>query len=170
MRSSWRDPDDITPNARRTARAIAGFRAGCALRRMMHHHAGRSSIIEEHVIAADLLRLQVDAVLIGFFPGRRELMPVSAIMYGPRTGPSIAALRSVRAWKPLQQALALFTEAERRLLSWVVLENRSVASWCAALREQGLSASPNRGMQTLVETLDRLVLHYDVTDDWRVGL
>ena len=68
MRSSWRDPDDITPNARRTARAIAGFWAGCALRRMMHHHAGRSSIIEEHVIAADLLRLQVDAVLIGFFP------------------------------------------------------------------------------------------------------
>lgn len=166
MRSSWRDPTDLTPSARRTAREITGFRAACALRRMLHHDAGRSSITEEHILAADLLRLQVDAVLIGF-SGRRELMPVQAMMYGPRTGPSMAALRSVKAWKPLQRALALFTEAERRLLTWVVLENRSVTSWCSAQRELGRLISVNRAMQTLVEILDRLVEHYDVADDRR---
>jgi len=32
---------------------------------MLHHDAARSSITEEHILAADLLRLQVDAVLIG---------------------------------------------------------------------------------------------------------
>lgn len=68
MRATWRDPIDISPNARRTAKEITGFRAACALRRMLHHDAARSSITEEHILAADLLRLQVDAVLIGFLP------------------------------------------------------------------------------------------------------
>jgi hypothetical protein len=166
MRSSWRDPDDTTPGARRTPKEITGFRAACALRRMLHRHAASSSITEEHVIAADLLRLQVDAVLIGF-SGRRELMPVQSLMYGPLTGPSMAAIRSAKAWKPLRRALALFTEAERRLLTWVVLENRSVTSWCAALLERGLPALLNREMQMLVTMLDRLVEHYDVECDRR---
>jgi len=96
-------------------------------------------------------------------------MPVTAVMYGPRTGPSMAALRSVKAWKPLQRALALFTAADRRLLTWVLLENRSATAWCAAQRERGRLVSVNRAMQTLVEILDRLVEHYDVADDRRGG-
>ena len=64
---SWRDPDDITPNTRRTAKEVTGFRAACALPRMLHHDGARSSITEAHIIAADLpSRFQVDAVLIGF--------------------------------------------------------------------------------------------------------
>lgn len=94
-------------------------------------------------------------------------MPVQAMMYGPCTGPSKAALRSVKAWKPLQRALLLFTTAERRLLIRVVLENRSATAWCAAQHELGRQVSVKRAMQTLVEILDRLVEHYDVADDRR---
>ena len=56
---------------------ITGFRAACALRRMLHHDAARSSITEEHILAADLLRLQVDAVLIEFQARpARSLIPI----------------------------------------------------------------------------------------------
>jgi hypothetical protein len=160
QRATWRDPDDTTPNARRTAKEVTGFRAACALRRMLHHNAAHSQITEHHILAADLLRLQVDAVLIGF-SGRRELLPIQSVMYGPLSGPSVAALRSIRAWQPLQRALALFTDDQRKLLTWVVLENRSVRSWCV---ERAIAAPP-RVMRVLVDILDRLVEHYDVADD-----
>ena len=61
----------------------------------------------------------------------------------------------------------MFTDAERQLLSWVVLENRSATSWCAAQRELGRLISVNRAMQTLMEILDRLSEHYNVADDRR---
>jgi hypothetical protein len=166
MRTSWRDPDDVTPNARRAAREITGFRAACALRQMLHKDGARSSITDAHVLAADMLRAQVDAILYGF-SGRREFLPVQAIAYGPVSGPSMAAIRTMKAWAPFRSAMALFSLAEKRLLTWVVLENRSVTSWCAAQRELGRLVLVPRAMQALVGILDRLVDYYDVADDRR---
>jgi hypothetical protein len=50
----------------------------------------------------------------------------------------------------------------------VILENRSVASWCADLRERaGKPVTASRAQQVLLSTLDRLVEHYDVGDGRR---
>ncbi len=122
MKGSWVDPDDVVPNSRRTAREITGFRAACALRRMLHRDGARSQITDQHVLAADMLRAQADAILYGF-SSKREFLPVRTIAYGPLSGPSTAALRTLRAWAPFRGAMALFDLGEKKLLTWVVLKS-----------------------------------------------
>ncbi len=164
MRSSWRDPTDLTPNARRTAKEITGFRATCPLRQMQHRCIDASSITNSHILAADRLRLDADAVAIGL-SNDRDLAAAQAWTYGPIAGPSALALRNIRAWPRFRAAMALFDPAQRRLLTHVVLLNRSVASWCAQLREAGQTVKAGREQHRLVVILDVLVEHYDIDED-----
>jgi hypothetical protein len=166
MRGSWVDPDDIRPTAVRSARTITGYRAMCPLRQMLHRCGASSSITDDHVIAADRLRGLADAAAIGY-SRRRELMPVQSIVFRPSTGPGTAAVRSARAWPALRAALKLFDPGQRRLLTHVVLMNRSVTSWCAVLRDQGLTITVAYAMHRLVVILDALVDHFDVGEDSR---
>ena len=61
MKSSWIDPDDLRPNARR-AREITGWRP---IRKALHQYSDRSQFTDLHVLAADRLRQDADAVAIG---------------------------------------------------------------------------------------------------------
>ena len=168
LRTKWRDPDDMRPNVR-CAREITGYRAMCPLRQIQHRCGAASSITEVHILAADPLRAQADAVAIGF-SGNRPLLPIQRLRYGPLTGPSTAAIRSVKAWPALLAALRLFDAEQRRLLTWVVLLNKSVAAWCAGLREQGRTITASREMHRLVEILDLLADHYGIEDDHEARL
>ena len=79
------------------------------------------------------------------------------------TGPSALAVRSIRAWPRFRAAMALFNAEQRRLLTHTVLLNRSVASWCAELRERtGRPVTASRQQHELVLILDALVDHYDI--------
>jgi hypothetical protein len=95
-----------------------------------------SRVMESHVLAADLLRAQTDAVAIGL-TGRRELLPVQAIvygLYGPKNGAD-RRVRQARAWPAFRRVVRLFDTERRQLLTTVVLLNRSIAAWCAGRRE-----------------------------------
>src|SRR6478736_2357799 len=71
MRATWRDPDDLRPNARR-AREITGYRSSCQLRRMSVQRG--SPITEAHIVAADHLRSLADLSRVGC-TGRENLLP-----------------------------------------------------------------------------------------------
>ena len=165
MLTTWRDPDDTHPTAARTAKKISGYRSYCPLRKMLQRHGSASSITDSHILAADRLRAQADAVAIGF-SGSRQVLPVQAIVYGPRTGPGAVAVRQARAWPAFRQAMKLFNAEQRKLLTWTVLLNKSVAAWCAERRAQGLAVTPSKEMHCLVGLLDRLAEHYGIEDDW----
>ena len=81
-RGVWRDPTDLTPNARRTAREITGFRATCPLRQAQHRCSGACSVTDAHILAADRLRLDADAVRIGLSNGR-DYTAAQSWQYGP---------------------------------------------------------------------------------------
>jgi hypothetical protein len=70
----------------------------------------------------DKLRQAADGIVFGF-SGRREILPVQAVMFGPRTGFGAAALRQARSWAIFVRALKVFCEQQRTLLCFVVLEN-----------------------------------------------
>jgi hypothetical protein len=55
----------MRPNAR-SAREITGYRAMYSLLRIQHRCDAASSITEAHILAADQLRAQADAVEFGF--------------------------------------------------------------------------------------------------------
>ncbi len=91
MKAEWVDIDDIRPTAARTARRVNGYRSFDPLRKAMT--LAGSSITIEHVLAADRLRKAADAVVIGY-SGGRELVPIQALRFGPKSGPGRPALRS----------------------------------------------------------------------------
>src|SRR5215469_1775371 len=70
MAGEWIDPVASTPAAARTAPRVKGHRAFCPLRYCILRHGAASSITEEHVIAADLLRALADGAMIGFSTAR----------------------------------------------------------------------------------------------------
>jgi hypothetical protein len=165
---SWRDPDDLRPTAARSARHIVGFRAFCPLRYMVRRHGGAADITERHILAADRLRHAADITAYGF-TGERELLPINAIAYGPRSQPAVDFLVRSRARAELLRALALFDAADRALLTAVLLLNRSIAAW---VRDRdGDAASPLRERQRLIGILDRLVAHFasEIDDDLSRG-
>jgi len=64
MRTTWRDPEDTSPNAARTARESSGWRSYCPLRKLVRQDG--TSITAEHIHAADLLRQQADLARFGY--------------------------------------------------------------------------------------------------------
>jgi hypothetical protein len=152
MQAAWRDPTDTTPNASRRPREIAGYRTYCPLRRMMKRHA---PVTLAHIAAADLLRTAVDLAVIGLSPA--PLGEAIGGAYGPKGGPSEAAITQAQAALAVSRALAPFTGRQVAMLSHVVLQNRSVPTWCAE-HDPPLETKFEYGR--LVALLDILVEHY----------
>jgi hypothetical protein len=128
-KGTWRNPDDIQPNALHKPREITGYRTFCPLRKMQRHG---SAIEDTHIHAADRLRLVVDLAVIGP-SGLRMLLLVSmqSAGFGPTTGPTRNAVRQAEAWKEAVRMLRVFTPNQRSMLSEIVLLNRSIPKWCA---------------------------------------
>jgi hypothetical protein len=161
MRGHWRDPDDIRPGAAHTAREVAGYRRTDPLRRCRARHGDRSSFSEDHIIAADILRRLADAVAVGL-SGAKDRFNMMFIQFAtqPRTGPTPTEVRQARAWRGFQRAMAMYGQADRELLTHVVLLNRSIAGWCQEKRALGLIADDKATVRRLVGILDRLVEHF----------
>jgi hypothetical protein len=152
MRSAWRDPDDIKPNASHRPREITGYRTFCPLRRMMAHRG--SQIDERMVLAADMLRGQVDIAVIG--KGARSMEGLRQ-GFGPVTGPPGSALAQVQALTQARRALARLAPATRTLVAEVVLFNRAIHAWCH-LTDPVRDAKVEMGR--LLGALEVLVDHY----------
>jgi hypothetical protein len=159
MRTEWRDPDDVSPNAARTAKTVTGYRTYCPLRRYRERQGSSAAITEKHVLAADELRKLADAVLIGF-GGRRDLVTVQSLVYGPRSGPTVAALRQAHAWRPYRRAMALFCQDQKKLIAHVILLNWTVRRWTEQLRESGRPADAKVELGRLASILDVLAEHF----------
>jgi hypothetical protein len=166
MPSSWRDPDDIRPSARRTAKEIAGYRTYCPLRRMMRHKG--SSITVQHIIAADELRVIFDLARLGYSIGTNASMTfvtLARISPMPRLGPTRAAMAQGKAWRELRRALARFTDERCAMLDFIVLRNHSMRAWCAVIGQK----DRNREMGRLVAILDLLADHFASEVDARMS-
>jgi len=155
MRATWRDPDDLRPNARR-AREITGYRSSCQLRRMSVQRG--SPITEAHIVAADHLRSLADLSRVGC-TGRENLLPIGSVAYGPRAGPTAGAIRQAFASVDLNRCLRRFTASEQLMLIAVVLFSVPVLVWCWGRLD------PKLETQRLVRILDRLVGHYQTEVD-----
>jgi hypothetical protein len=171
MRVEWRDPEDDRPTAARTARTITGYRTYCPLRRYRERLGSAGSITERHVMAADELRKLADAVLIGF-GGRRDLVTVQSLVYGPRSGPTVAALRQAHAWQPYRRAMRPFCRGQRELIAHVVLLNWTVRRWTESLRDSGRPADPKVELGRLAAILDVLAEHFfsEIEQDLQRGV
>jgi hypothetical protein len=152
MRSEWRDPDDVKPNASHRPREITGYRTFCPLRRMMTFRG--SEIDQRMILAADMLRGQVDIAVIG--KGARSMEGVRQ-GYGPVSGPPGSALAQVKALTQARRALARLAPATRLLVAEVVLFNRAIQAWCH-LTDPARNAQVEMGK--LLAALEVLVDHY----------
>jgi hypothetical protein len=168
VRSEWVDPDDIRPNASRTARTIVGYRSYCPLRRCRDTHGDAAAYSLQHIVAADELRRLADVVLIGF-GGRRDMITIQAITYGPRNGPTRAAIRQAQAWPAYRRAMAPFAAGQRELIAHVLLMNWSIQRWVAGLKDRGEQADPKQETGRLVAILDILAEHFGVEIE-RIGV
>ena len=153
MRSEWRDPDDITPTARRTARVIQGWRSFCPLRRMAGHPA--SGITAEHIMGADKLRELVDVAAIGY-SGDRPLVYVQTYPQ-PRMGLSASLVRQVQAARAVQRAVRPYTEAQLAMIEAIILRNTTLRAW--TMTRTG--AHPNVEKGRLLAILDLLAQHFE---------
>jgi hypothetical protein len=159
MRSEWRDPDDLTPSASRTARMIRGWRSGDPLRACRQRHGNACGITERHILAADRLRYYADGAAIGFSSERNLSLPVIRIVYRPSTGPGPVALRQARCWRNFVRAMAFFTLEQRQFITFVLLLNRPPAQWVKERRAAGVSCNPGWVMGQRIALLDQLEAH-----------
>jgi hypothetical protein len=162
LKDTWVDPDDLRPNVR-TGRTVTGHRAFCPLRWCQKRHGGRSSFNEEHVAAADRLRVAFDGARLGF-AALKDWRPIQSIAYRPSMGPTATALRQLRCRRAFDRAWNLFDSPARRLLALVVLENLAVGPTAETL---GLTKP--LATQKLVEALDRLVVHFGIRETRRAA-
>lgn len=153
MKSHWRDPDDMTPNASRRPREISGYRTYDPLRRLAAHKG--SQFEHRHVLAADMLRGQVDIAVIG--RGGRRMDEMLRQGFGPVSGPSGVAIEGVWARENAQRALMRLGPSTRLLVTAIVLMNCSVHAWCAETKPPR-DAKLETGR--LLAALDLLADHY----------
>lgn len=158
QRSSWRDPDDTSPTAARTARQVTGYRTFCPLRKMCN---GRGSqVTEQHIYAADQLRRSADVAAIGF-SAERDGMPVTSLVYGPKPGPSKAAHAQTAAWRDFRRATKIFTPDQMQMIFGIILSNWSIQHWCEAESDRtGRRLNPQVEMGKLLGILECLVGYY----------
>jgi hypothetical protein len=163
MRHHWRDPDDLTPSARKTPREVAGHRTFCPLRWCLKRHGSHSSIGPDHICAADILRNHVDLAVIGrggvWWPEGLMLGMASQHRTAP-TGPTVLARGNLKSLYAAKRAMALYLPPERHLMTFVVLLNNAVARWVAAQVRAGYKTDAHLEQARLVGCLDRLVEHY----------
>jgi hypothetical protein len=151
MRGEWRDPDDMTPDARRTGRTVTGWRSYCPLRRCIERHGASTVLTAEHVMAADHLRLLHDGARLGFSAACDLSMPVQSVFYRPSMGPSVRAMKQTQCQREFTRAWRLFDDEQHDLLGHVVLSNLPVRSWALPRH-----IAPTRAMAKLAGVLDLL--------------
>jgi hypothetical protein len=107
MNGEWMDPAaGATHSAAPAAKQVRGLRAFDPLRRLN----GRSgSVSAEQIAAADQLRLLHDGSRIGFSADRDMLLPVSALIYRPSSGPGRNALKQAKCGMAWPDACACST-------------------------------------------------------------
>jgi hypothetical protein len=165
MRGDWTDPDDIRPNASKTARKIHGWRTYDSLRRMSGHP--RSDVTMQHIMAADKFREAVDVATHGY-SSERPLIYVAQFPQ-PRWGLGPAAVAQQVAVRDVRRVMKLFSDPEVMLLEAVVLRNMSVRQWVAHNELATLNAAMEK--RRLLAILDRLVDYYaeELKDDIAQG-
>jgi hypothetical protein len=164
MAASWVDPADLTPDARKVPRTVHGWRTYCPLRRMLGHP--NSGIEPGHILAADMLREQVDLVLLGFAAARPLIYVAQSAL--PRWGLGPAAMAQMRAVRSVRRVVLLFSAPQLVMIEAIILRNTTLRQW-AMTRDP---ASPVKlEKQRLLIVLERLALHYDgeVADDLAKG-
>jgi hypothetical protein len=155
QRAEWNDPEGSASTASRTGKRVRGWRAFCPLRRLAERLNGAAAITPEHVTAADLLRQHWDIATLGL--SNRAPWVFTDAAHLPRHGPGTLALRQVRAIRSVQRAMALYDAREQAVMFYMVLRNVPLGRAQVAC---GISQRPVM-LRTLVDCLDRLVLHFD---------
>jgi hypothetical protein len=151
MRATWRDPDDITPGARRTPKEISGWRRYDPLRKMLVHP--NSGITVDHIMAADKLRELVDVATLGFSVDRSLVFITQA--YLPRAGMGPGAIAQVQAMRAVARVIILFPGRQLAVIQAVILRNQTISA-CAQARGEARAAIKRR----LLAILERLVQHF----------
>jgi len=159
MRASWRDPDDIKPDARRVPRDITWFRSFCPLRKMSGDP--RSGITAAHIMAADKLREVVDVATMGYSSERPMIFVAMAAQ--PRFGMSGADIARVKAMRSMARVLRIFPPNQLAMLEMIVLRNVNLKTWTLAHD----NANPAVEKGRLLSILDRLAQHFEaeIEDD-----
>ena len=164
MPSEWNDPADTTPDARRTPRTVQGWRSYDPLRRMLGHP--RSGIEPMHILAADMLREQVDLALLGYAV-TRPLIYVQQFSQ-PRWGLGPDAVKQMRAVRSLRRVVLLFQPPQLLMIEVIILRNTTLTQWA---KTRVPAATVKLEKQRLMVVLDRLATHYDgeIMDDLAKG-
>jgi hypothetical protein len=164
MRATWRDPDDLTPGARRAPREINAWRSYCPLRKMSGHP--NAGITAAHIMAADKLREAVDVASMGY-SADRPLIYVQQ-MAGHRYGLGRAEQARMSACRVVLRAVRLFHPPQLVMIDAVLLRNMTLRQWCESRVPRGY---PKTEKLKLLVILDRLVQHFDsdVADDLARG-
>jgi hypothetical protein len=164
MSATWRDPTDLTPDARRAPRVITGWRGFCPLRRMSAHP--NSGITAGHIHAADRLREAIDLAALGY-SGTRPLIHVATAAQ-PRWGLGPAAVAQMRAVRSIRRVAGLCSPGQRVMLDAVVLRNQTLRQWLIGCDPP---STFRREKARLLAVLDLLAEHFDaeVQNDLSLG-
>lgn len=154
MGADWVDPDDTRPNAARAPRRVRGWRTFCPLRRMSGHPA--SGITEQHILAADRFREQVDLATLGY-SSERPLIYVAQFAL-PRWGMGPAAIAQLQAVREVRRVLQFFTPPELAMVNAILLRNISLREW---VRRTDPPLHPVTEKQKLLTVLNLLVWCYE---------
>jgi hypothetical protein len=165
MRATWRDPDDLTPGARRAPREITAWRSYCPLRKMSGHP--NSGITAAHIMAADKFREVCDVAVMGYTAARPLIFV--GLNAAPRFGMGADAVAQMRAVREMRRAVRLFHPPQLLMIEAVILRNMTLRQWCESRVPR--IATPRLEKVKLLVILERLVQHFDsdVADDLARG-
>jgi hypothetical protein len=159
MVAEWVDPDDIRPNAAKSARTIRGFRSFCPIRRMAAMPA--TGVTIEHVMAADKLRELWDQVRVGFTAAGNPLMLAVLVSPQPRTGPNAGEIERAKSARALRRAVAILSLPEQALMSAIILQNQSIRYFCRSHTERtGFYLDQDVTKVRLMMVLNKLKDHF----------
>ncbi len=157
MQAEWSDPDDVKPDAKKTARQVKGWMTYCPLRRMAEHRS--SSITPQHIAAADLIRFSWELGKYGY-SGEQSMMFIDS-EFGSRI-PNNGAAARIAAIRDYKRAVATWPDDDIRMLHYVVIGNHSVFAWVPYESERiGKRLNPDGETKRLVTLLGFLVKYYD---------
>jgi hypothetical protein len=128
----------------------------CPLRKCRARHHDRCSFSEEHILAADRLRLDFDGAVIGF-SSLKDWRPVTETHYLPATGTPATARKQWRCRREFDRAWNILYADERPVVERVVLRNGLIGATASVLE-----ITQRTMTQMLVGALDRLIRHYDI--------
>jgi hypothetical protein len=169
--ATWRDPVQIAHGSERQAREVRGYRRSDVLRRMK---ARGCRISDEHIAAAEKVRIAYEVATIGLTPGGLGIYAGAGIRHGsgPRGGLSAAQQFEVACWTNYRRVVRRIGPAQEEILVWVVLCNHDISSWCERIAQR-TGRRVDRKIETgrLLALLDMLVEHYasEIAEDRLMG-